>query len=111
MRTPSELIEYRAELYKDGDGEGIFGLYSHKSEFRKFFSDSERFSEHFSNLARNTQHAGLKIVKEEIKGKLAEVNFVEYIVEGEGMATYYTKTHLLREEEGWYILRERREQG
>lgn len=106
--TPSEVIQFRAECYRNLDGKGVFSLYSERSDLCRFFSE-ESFSEHFSKQTAGCTHAGVKIVNEQEKGGLAEVKYIEYIHEGTSLVSYYSKTALVTEDGQWKILRESRE--
>jgi uncharacterized protein YchJ len=106
--TPSEIIKFRAECHINKDGKGVFSLYSIKSDMRRMF-DKDSFSEHFGLLTKNSEHVGLKIVREQIKGNLAEVKYIEYINQEDKLITYYSKTTFVNEKGSWKIRKEKRE--
>ncbi|PLX69270.1 MAG: hypothetical protein C0602_07610 [Denitrovibrio sp.] len=106
--SPSEIIKFRTECYRASDGKGVFSLYSVKSDLRKIFREKE-FVEHFRLLTKNSEHAGVKIVTETIKKKLAEVKYIEHISENGEIITFFSKTVLTIEEGAWRILKEQRE--
>jgi len=106
--TPAEIIKFRAECHINRDGKGVFSLYSEKSDLRKMF-DEKSFAEHFGVLSANSEHAGVKIVNEQIRGSLAEVKYVEYVRQGENLVTYYSKTTFVNENDDWRISKEKRE--
>lgn len=108
--TPAEVIKFRAECYLAGDGAGVFSLYSAKSDLRRIFSEEE-FCSHFGLLTKDSVHAGLQIVSENIKTGLAEVKYIERIVEKGELTTYYSKTVLALEDDRWRILKEDREKS
>jgi len=106
--SPSEVIKFRSECFLISDGKGVYSLYSVKSDLRKLFTEKE-FSDHFKMLTKDAEHAGLNVVTETVKGKLAEVKYIEHISENGELVTYYSKTVMTREEGTWRILREKRE--
>ncbi|PLX66523.1 MAG: hypothetical protein C0603_11810 [Denitrovibrio sp.] len=106
--TPSEIIMFRAECYKVGDGGGVFSLYSIKSDVRKIFTE-KAFSDNFKLLTKDSEHAGIKIVSENIKKSLAEVKYIEHFNENGELRTFYSKTFLIKEADVWRILKEKRE--
>lgn len=106
--TPAEVIKFRTECYLASDGAGVFSLYSVKSDLRKIFSRRE-FEDHFGLLTRDSDHAGLQIVSENIKTGLSEVKYIERIAEKGEMVTYYSRTVLTLEDGVWRILKEKRE--
>lgn len=106
--TPSEVILFRAECYRNMDGKGVFSLYSEKSEMCRLFSE-DAFEEHFFKHVKDTSHAGLKIVNEKSRGSLAEVNYIEYIHAEGNLITYYSKSAMVSEDGRWKILKEMRE--
>lgn len=107
--NPSEIIKFRTECYRAGDGAGVYHLYSIKSDLRKLFK-ADDFAEHFDMLTKNSEHAGLKIVSESVKENLAEVKYIEHINEKGTIVTFYSKTFFAREDDEWKILKEKREQ-
>ena len=106
--TPSEVLLFRAECYRNLDGKGVFSIYSEKSEMCKLFNE-DTFEEHFIKHTKDTVHAGIKIVNEKSKGSLAEVSYIEYIHAEGNLLTYYSKTAMVSEEGHWKILKEMRE--
>jgi len=107
--SPSEIIQFRTECYRASDGAGVYHLYSSKSDLRKLFK-ADDFTEHFGMITKNSEHAGLMIVSENIKDALAEVKYIEHISERGEMVTFYSKTYFARENGEWKILKEKREQ-
>jgi len=108
--SPSEIIKFRAECHRVSDGAGVYSLYSIKSDLRKLFK-ADDFAEHFGMLTKDTDHAGLLVVSETIKGSLAEVKYVEHISEKGELVTFYSKTIFTKEGDTWKILKEKREQS
>lgn len=106
--TPSELINFRAECYRNMDGRGVFSLYSEKSDMAKLFTE-DSFAEHFTTQTKNCTHAGVKIVAEKSRGTMVEVTYMEYINDGDVLITYYSKTVFVDEDDRWKILKEQRE--
>jgi hypothetical protein len=106
--TPSEIILFRAECFKASDGGGVFSLYSPKSEVRRIFTQ-EDFCANFALLTKNSEHAGVKVVAENIKNNLAEVKYIEHISEHGELVTYYSKTYFAKEGDTWRIVKEKRE--
>ena len=109
MRTPAEVIQYRAECYASDLPSEIFRLYAENSEFRNVFTDEQFFCSHFAKLKNTQRHAGLKIVKEREKGNLAEVTFIEYFHDGRSVATYYSRAVFTLVNGAWKITKETRE--
>lgn len=56
-----------------------------------------------------SSHAGLNIVKEIIKGKYAEVTFIEYISVDDKVISFFSRSRFVFESGRWRILREERE--
>ncbi len=106
--TPSEVIQFRAECYSMGDGRGVFSLYAERSDMCRLFTE-DSFDEHFTRQVKNSMHAGLKIIDENVKSNLAEVKYIEYIHDEGMLLTYYSKTSMVKEENRWKILKEIRE--
>lgn len=106
--TPKETIKYRAKLYKNKDSKSIYALYAENSDIKKVFLDEELFCENFNEIA-DAEHAGLKIIRETIKGKFAEVLFVEFFSNLTEVTSFYSKARMVFEKGAWRILREDRE--
>lgn len=106
--TPTEVILFRAECYRNLDGKGVFSLYSEKSEMCRLFCE-DTFDEHFIKHTKDTAHAGINIVNERLKGSLAEVSYIEYIHAEGNLITYYSKSAMVSENGRWKILKETRE--
>jgi len=106
--SPAEVILFRAECFKALDAHGVYSLYAKQSEMCRLFT-AESFSSHFKLLTKNNEHAGVKIVAENIKHYLAEVKYIEHINEDGSLTTYYSKTVLTSEDGFWRILKEKRE--
>lgn len=109
MMTPKEIIEYRAILHAEGNGGGIYDLYAEGSDLRKFFADINAFCTQFAAVSGEYSHAGLKTVRETIKGKFAEVTFIEYFTREDKVVAFYSKARFVFENGKWKILREERE--
>jgi len=106
---PYEIIEKRADCYKERKPEEIYGFYSDQSEFKKVFKIFDVFNENFVNITDKQEHMGVKIVSETVKGNLAEVKFIEYFQVGSELLSFYSKTVLKLEDGCWKILKEQRE--
>lgn len=106
--TPSEVIHFRAECYRNMDGLGVYSLYSDRSELARLFTP-DSFAEHFPKQIKNCSHAGITMVSEKTRGAMAEVKYIEHILEGRDILAYYSKTILIAEDGGWKILKEQRE--
>ncbi|QAR32542.1 hypothetical protein EP073_03720 [Geovibrio thiophilus] len=109
MMTPKQIIEHRARLYTEKNGGGVYDLYSENSDLKRFFTDIESFCVRFSEITGESSHAGLNIVKELVKGKLAEVTFIEYFSKEDKILSFFSRSRLILEEGRWRILREERE--
>lgn len=109
MMTPKQIIEHRARLYAEGNGGGIYDLYSENSELKRFFPDIESFCGRFAEMTAESTHAGLNIVKEKQKGKFAEVSFIEYFSKDGKILSFFSKSRFVFEDGRWRILREERE--
>jgi hypothetical protein len=109
MMTPKEILEYRAILHTEGNGGGIYDLYAENSEMKQLFGDISSFCTQFAVMAGEYTHAGLKVVRENIKGKFAEVNYIEYFAKEDKVVTFYSKARFVFESGKWRILREERE--
>ncbi|MGE4497873.1 MAG: hypothetical protein AB7E48_08325 [Deferribacterales bacterium] len=109
MMTPKEIIEHRARLYAEKNGGGVYDLYAENSELKQFFPDIESFCVRFAEITSENSHAGLKIVKEIVKGRFAEVTFIEYLSGGGRIMSFFSKSRFVFENGRWRILREERE--
>lgn len=107
--TPSELLQHRADLYRSHDAQGIFLLYSVKSDLRKFFMQADDYTSHLFSLVGGADHAGITIVKETLRGNLAEVTYVERFSECGQVVQYYSKAVFTRETDVWKILKDTKE--
>ena len=112
---PSDTMIKRAECYSKGDYEGVFSLYSPRSEFRMFFLNKELYVEHAVNFqSKQSKFVNLTIVSEKERGNIAEVRFIEHFIEDAACEThvrYFTSATLVNEDGRWRILKEKREVG
>lgn len=107
--NPSSIIILRASLHEENKPKEIHALYDESSDLLRFFPEVDDYAEHFFRLTKGTTHAGVQIVKERESGGLAQVSYIERIIEDNEIVQYYSKTTFRKTPLGWRITKEERE--
>lgn len=111
MIKAENILQNRLEYFKNKDYEKIFNIYSHNSEFRSYFENSDKYGEYFNNLVEMFIPESIEIYKVLYNNESAEILFLEKIRDlKENKLVYcYSKSYFVLEEGSWKILKEIRE--
>lgn|GEM_PF-3351799 len=110
MESPSEIILKRFDAFIKNLPEIIYGCYSPNSDFIKFFPNKSNYLNFFEQLKKETLPIKIDIVKVTIKNTLAQVTYIESFLHiDEGQIDYFSRTTLVKTDNGWQILKEKRE--
>lgn len=112
MESPSEIILKRFNAFTKNNPDVIYDCYANGSDFVKFFPEKQFYTDYFENLKKEMLPINITIIKTEEKKNLSKVLFIEsFLSLEEGQVDFFSKSILIKSNNGWKILKETREKS